>query len=109
MSIVLTTKQRGQAGSDSYNRFEYQVHWIVCHIIGKLQDNTECIVFCEFHDDMAEFSTDNQQYQFYQIKTTQPCGAKNQLIQQGRYTDCVDELIFKVINAPTKRMKIEYV
>ena len=34
---------------------------------------------------------------------------KNQLIQQGRYTDCVDELIFKVINAPTKRMKIEYV
>ena len=34
---------------------------------------------------------------------------KNQFIQQGRYTDCVDELIFKVINAPTKRMKIEYV
>ncbi len=34
---------------------------------------------------------------------------KNQLIQQGRYTDCIDELIFKVINAPTKRMKVEYV
>ena len=34
---------------------------------------------------------------------------KNQLIQQGRYTDCVDELIFKVINGPSKRMKIEYV
>lgn len=34
---------------------------------------------------------------------------KNQLIQQGRYTDCVDELIFKVIDAPTKRMIIEYV
>ena len=34
---------------------------------------------------------------------------KNQLIQQGRYTDCIDELIFKVINAPVKRMKIEYV
>jgi len=33
---------------------------------------------------------------------------KNQLIQQGRYTDCVDELIFKVVNA-VKRMKIEYV
>lgn len=28
---------------------------------------------------------------------------KNQLIQQGRYTDCVDELIFKVANAPVKR------
>lgn len=34
---------------------------------------------------------------------------KNQLIQQGRYTDCVDELIFKVANAPVKKMKIEYV
>ena len=34
---------------------------------------------------------------------------KNELIQQGRYTDCVDELIFKVVNAPVKRMKIEYV
>lgn len=34
---------------------------------------------------------------------------KNQLIQQGRYTDCVDELIFKVANAPIKRMKIEYI
>lgn len=69
MSIVLTTEQREQAGSDSYNRFEYQVHWIVCHIIGRLQENKECIIFCEFHDDMAEFSIDNQQYHFYQIKT----------------------------------------
>ena len=34
---------------------------------------------------------------------------KNQLIQQGRYTDPIDELIFKVVNAPVKRMKIEYV
>lgn len=34
---------------------------------------------------------------------------KNALIRQGRYTDCVDELIFKVANAPVKRMKIKYV
>lgn len=34
---------------------------------------------------------------------------KNALIRQGRYTDCVDELIFKVVNAPVKRMKIKYV
>lgn len=31
---------------------------------------------------------------------------KNQLIQQGRYTDPVDELIFKVINAPVKKLKV---
>ena len=34
---------------------------------------------------------------------------KNQLIKQGRYTDPVDELIYKVTTAPAKRMKIEYV
>ena len=34
---------------------------------------------------------------------------KNQLIKQGRYTDPVDELIFKVVNAPVKKMKIEYI
>lgn len=34
---------------------------------------------------------------------------KNQLIQQGRYTDCVGELVFKVANAPVKKMKIEYI
>ena len=34
---------------------------------------------------------------------------KNALIRQGRYTDCVDEIIYKVVNAPAKRMKIEYV
>lgn len=69
MSSILNVEQREQAGSDSYNRFEYQVHWIVCHIIDKLQDDAECIVFCEFHDDMLEFYPDNQQYQFFQIKT----------------------------------------
>ena len=34
---------------------------------------------------------------------------KNQLIRQGRYEDCVDEIIFKVANAPIKKVKIEYV
>ena len=31
---------------------------------------------------------------------------KNQLIQQGRYTDCVDELIFKVTTASAKKVKV---
>lgn len=33
---------------------------------------------------------------------------KNKLVQQGRYGDCVDELIFKVTQAPVKKIKIEY-
>ena len=31
---------------------------------------------------------------------------KNKLIQQGRYTDCVDDLILKVTRAPKKKIKI---
>ena len=31
---------------------------------------------------------------------------RNKLLAAGRYTDCVDELIFKVINAPVKKLKI---
>ena len=33
---------------------------------------------------------------------------KNDLIHQGRYTDCVDELIFKVAGAKVQKVKIEY-
>lgn len=29
---------------------------------------------------------------------------KNKLTQQGRYTDCVDDLLMKVIAAPMKRI-----
>ena len=31
---------------------------------------------------------------------------KNTLIREGRYTDCVDELIVKVMEAPTRKIKI---
>ena len=31
---------------------------------------------------------------------------RNRLIQEGRYTDAVDELLLKVINAPVKRIKL---
>lgn len=29
---------------------------------------------------------------------------KNRLIREGRFTDCVDELIIKVLSAPVKRI-----
>jgi hypothetical protein len=31
---------------------------------------------------------------------------KNKLIQEGRYTDVVDELIVKVMNAPVKKVRV---
>ena len=31
---------------------------------------------------------------------------RNSLIRVGRYTDAVDDLLLKVVNAPTKKVKI---
>ena len=33
---------------------------------------------------------------------------KNALIQEGRYTDCIDELIMKIMAAPVKKIKTTY-
>lgn len=30
---------------------------------------------------------------------------KNRMIAEGRYTDCVDEVIIKLVNAPVKKVK----
>ena len=70
MSKVLEHDQREQAGSDSYNRFEYQAHWIVCHIITLLDSKPQCIVFCEYHDDVSELPCfESSSFEFYQVKT----------------------------------------
>ena len=34
---------------------------------------------------------------------------KNNLIVQGRYTDAVDDVLFKVLSAKKKKLKIEYI
>ena len=34
---------------------------------------------------------------------------KNQLIRQGRYTDCLDEIIIKLVDAPIKKIKVKYI
>ncbi len=33
---------------------------------------------------------------------------RNSLLQQGRYTDAVDEVLLKIINAKTKKIKVIY-
>ena len=33
---------------------------------------------------------------------------RNNLLQQGRYTDAVDEVLLKIINAKTKKIKVIY-
>ena len=34
---------------------------------------------------------------------------KNSLIAQGRYTDCVDDVLCKVLSAKKRKLKIKYI
>ncbi|MFJ2043976.1 dsDNA nuclease domain-containing protein [Paenibacillus taichungensis] len=72
MQNILASELREQAGSNSYNRFEYQAHWIVFHMITEYKKKSQFLIFCEFHDDMAKISdTSNPACaEFFQIKTT---------------------------------------
>jgi hypothetical protein len=73
VNSIVSTELREQAGSNSYNRFEYQVHWIVYHMITEYKKNSQFYIFCEFHDDMAktELSSTPSCAEFFQIKTTE--------------------------------------
>lgn len=73
LDTVLSCKLREQAGSNSYDRFEYQVHWIVYHMIKEFKKGKEFLIFCEFHDDMVKSSCiENPEcLEFYQIKTSE--------------------------------------
>ncbi|MGR6544844.1 dsDNA nuclease domain-containing protein [Paenibacillus tundrae] len=64
---------REKAGSDSYNRFEYQAHWILYHMLDNIQNKKPFLIFCEFHDDMAEsdYNIGTNGMNFYQVKTTE--------------------------------------
>lgn len=70
MKRILESELREQAGSESYNRFEYQAHWIVYHMIDEYKNNKDFLIFCEFHDDMAKTDEQNSCTEFFQIKTT---------------------------------------
>ncbi|WP_165842319.1 dsDNA nuclease domain-containing protein [Paenibacillus xerothermodurans] len=72
MQNILASELREQAGSNSFNRFDYQAHWIVYHMIIEFKKKSQFLVFCEFHDDMTKVSDIQNPNcaEFFQIKTT---------------------------------------
>lgn len=73
MKKILSSELREQAGSNSFNRFDYQAHWIVYHMLSEYKKNSQFLIFCEYHDDMAKV-TDLENptcAEFFQIKTTE--------------------------------------
>lgn len=71
MKTILNTPLREQAGSMTYNRFEYQTTWSLQQMIKKYTAKEQFFIFCEFHDDVAEIEdcTKNDRMIFYQVKT----------------------------------------
>ena len=55
-----------------------------------------------FEKKMQMYITDNEQA----ILATALIDMKNELHQQGRYTDCVDEILMKVVEPKRRRVKI---
>lgn len=48
----LSEPQRESAGSDSYDRFEYQYHWALCEALNSYSLKSEFAVFMEYHEDV---------------------------------------------------------
>lgn len=72
MEKILSHELREQAGSRSYNRFDYQVHWIVYHMINEYKKNSQFLILCEYHDDMAKITDFSSNCaEFFQIKTSE--------------------------------------
>ncbi|MFI8574918.1 dsDNA nuclease domain-containing protein [Rossellomorea aquimaris] len=73
MESILKSELREQAGSNSYNRFDYQAHWIVYHMLKEYERGSEFFVFCEYHDDMAKSGNVSNPScaEFFQIKTSE--------------------------------------
>ena len=55
-----------------------------------------------FEKKMQMYITDNEQA----ILAAALIDMKNELHQQGRYTDCVDEILMKVVEPKRRRVKI---
>ncbi|MEC1744164.1 dsDNA nuclease domain-containing protein [Schinkia azotoformans] len=85
MESILKQELREQAGTESYNRYEYQMSWAVYHMLKKYKNNEKFIIFCEYHDDVAESGFCSSPYcmEFFQIKTT----------KKGNFT--LDKLTYK--------------
>ncbi len=66
-----TDEQRGDTEWVKFLNWNRGNRQVLVHIIvlSIKFTNAECIVFCEFHDDMAEFIPEKEEHQFYQIKT----------------------------------------
>ncbi len=71
IDLVVNTPEPEAAGSRTQNRFDYQNHWAICHLLELHERGVNFILAVECHDDVLEILPDaSKRLNFYQIKTT---------------------------------------
>lgn len=71
INLVTRIPERENAGSRTQNRFNYQNHWAICHLLELHEKGVDFILAVECHDDVLEILPgSSKQLNFYQIKTT---------------------------------------
>ena len=71
IDLVVNTPEPEAAGSRTQNRFDYQNHWAICHLLELHERGINFILAVECHDDVLEILPDaSKRLNFYQIKTT---------------------------------------
>lgn len=71
MESPLASSQRESAGSDSYDRFEYQYHWALCQAFSAYCKTNDFAVFMEYHEDIIiadSLDKNKVKFTFNQIK-----------------------------------------
>ena len=79
---------------------DYNEHWYVCNLLKIPISYTLKGVHLMFNRKHHLYLNETE----YSILIESLIQLKNKLIQQGRFTDCVDELLMKAISAPVKRI-----
>lgn len=62
---------RERAGPRTADRFEYQLHWALCHLLGLHESGQDYLITFDYHDDILVFDSesDPQNVAFIQVKT----------------------------------------
>lgn len=68
---LLSTPQRETAGSLAQDRFDFQAHWGITHLLELHEQNEDYAIAFEFHDDIfvISYAAGAPKVRFYQVKT----------------------------------------
>ncbi len=86
---LATAPKREKAGSETFEKYDYQYHWAFCRLITEHKKGNEYAVFIEEHEDVVvanSLDPQNVNFEFNQIKETQKKHTINSLTRKPKET-----------------------